>query len=115
METYTGLEAEGIRHRIVYEKGYCLREAPELLSPEGLEKGLSSSEFGRHIVYRERVDSTNNVAKQMADDGAPEGTVVIAEEQTGGRGVESFFPFPLCQGLVVLGYPAAGHSSHGSL
>ena len=55
------------------KKGYCLREAPELLSPEALEKGLASSEFGQHIVYRERVDSTNNVAKQLADDGAPKG------------------------------------------
>lgn len=64
------------------KKGYCLREAPELL-----EKGLASSEFGQHIVYRERVDSTNNVAKQLADDGAPEGTVVIAEEQTGAAAV----------------------------
>ena len=82
------------------KKGYCLREAPELLSPEGLEKGLSSSEFGRHIVYRERVDSTNNVAKQMADDGAPEGTVVIAEEQTGGRGrLSRSFHSPFAKGL----------------
>ena len=82
------------------KKGYCLREAPELLSPEVLEKGLTSSEFGQHIVYRERVDSTNNVAKQMADDGAPEGTVVIAEEQTGGRGrLSRSFHSPFAKGL----------------
>ena len=82
------------------KKGYCLREAPELLSPEALEKGLASSEFGQHIVYRERVDSTNNVAKQLADDGAPEGTVVIAEEQTGGRGrLSRSFHSPFAKGV----------------
>ena len=82
------------------KKGYCLREAPELLSEQAIEEGLSTKVVGRHIVYRERVDSTNNVAKKLADEGAPEGTIVVAEEQTGGRGrINRSFLSPFAQGV----------------
>lgn len=82
------------------KKGYCLREAPELLSEQAIEEGLSTKVVGCHIVYRERVDSTNNVAKKLADEGAPEGTIVVAEEQTGGRGrINRSFLSPLAKGV----------------
>lgn len=82
------------------KKGYCLREAPELLSEQAIEEGLSTKVVGRHIVYRERVDSTNNVAKKLADEGAPEGTIVVAEEQTGGRGrIKRSFLSPFAKGV----------------
>ena len=82
------------------KKGYCLREAPELLSEQAIEEGLSTKVVGRHIVYRERVDSTNNVAKKLADEGAPEGTIVVAEEQTGGRGrINRSFFSPFAKGV----------------
>ena len=82
------------------KKGYCLREAPELLSEQAIEEGLSTKVVGRHIVYRERVDSTNNVAKKLADEGAPEGTIVVAEEQTGGRGhINRSFLSPFAKGV----------------
>ena len=53
------------------KKGYCLREAPELLSEKAILDGLQTKFVGRPVVYRERVDSTNNVAKKLADQGAP--------------------------------------------
>lgn len=82
------------------KKGYCLREAPELLSEQAIEERLSTKVVGRHIVYRERVDSTNNVAKKLADEGAPEGTIVVAEEQTGGRGrINHSFLSPFAKGV----------------
>lgn len=82
------------------KKGYCLREAPELLSEQAIEEGLSTKVVGRHIVYRERVDSTNNVAKKLADESAPEGTIVVAEEQTGGRGrINRLFLSPFAKGV----------------
>lgn len=34
----------------------------------------------------DKVTSTNTIALQMAEEGAPEGTVVVAREQTAGRG-----------------------------
>lgn len=82
------------------KKGYCLREAPELLSEKAILDGLQTKFVGRPVVYRERVDSTNNVAKKLADQGAPEGTIIVAEEQTGGRGrINRTFLSPYAKGV----------------
>ncbi|MCH4178312.1 MAG: biotin--[acetyl-CoA-carboxylase] ligase [Megasphaera sp.] len=82
------------------KKGYCLQAAPELLQPDVIRKGLQTKVLGHTIHYYEKLDSTNNVAKKLADQGEPEGTIVIAEEQTGGRGrlSRSFFS-PYGKGL----------------
>lgn len=66
--------------------GYFLIESPDLLLPEEISAGLNTSIFGRHILYREEVASTQDVAKELAKRGAEEGTVVICEGQVGGRG-----------------------------
>jgi BirA family biotin operon repressor/biotin-[acetyl-CoA-carboxylase] ligase len=58
----------------------------EPLSLERIQDGLGGSLFASNVIYRESVDSTNTLAKALADQGAPEGTVVAAEEQTSGRG-----------------------------
>ena len=51
-------------------------------------------------MYFEKVDSTNTVAKRLADQGADEGTIVVAEEQTGGRGrLDRSFISPFAQGI----------------
>lgn len=42
--------------------------------------------FGRPLRAYERVGSTNDLARALADQGAPEGATVVAAEQTGGRG-----------------------------
>jgi len=47
---------------------------------------LSASRYRDRLHYRARVDSTNRVARQLGREGAPGGTVVIADEQTAGRG-----------------------------
>lgn len=100
METYPRAEAAGLCHRVLYQKGYCLREAPELLSEKAILDGLQTKFVGRPVVYRERVDSTNNVAKKLADQGAPEGTIIVAEEQTGGRGrINRTFLSPYAKGV----------------
>jgi len=68
-------------------KGYLLRQSSALLLADEIKEGLHTSVFGRRgIVYFKETDSTNTRAKFMASDGAPEGTVVIAEEQTQGKG-----------------------------
>ncbi|HVA24270.1 MAG TPA: biotin--[acetyl-CoA-carboxylase] ligase [Chloroflexota bacterium] len=46
----------------------------------------NSLSFGEPLHHYQRRESTQAVARQLADDGAPEGTVVIADEQTAGRG-----------------------------
>jgi BirA family biotin operon repressor/biotin-[acetyl-CoA-carboxylase] ligase len=56
------------------------------LSAESIARGLDARLLARRIVYHERVASTNDIAKRLADAGEPEGTLVIADEQTAGRG-----------------------------
>jgi BirA family biotin operon repressor/biotin-[acetyl-CoA-carboxylase] ligase len=51
-----------------------------------VRRRLGRSGFGSNLVYLESIDSTNRLAKDLASSGAPEGTVVIAETQTSGRG-----------------------------
>ncbi len=51
-----------------------------------LQSGLTGRKIGCPLHYEETVDSTNRVALELARDGAPEGTVVLADRQTAGRG-----------------------------
>jgi BirA family biotin operon repressor/biotin-[acetyl-CoA-carboxylase] ligase len=66
--------------------GYRLISSPDLLYPEEVRSGLQTAIMGRRVLSYQRVRSTNVVALQMAQQAAPEGTLVIAEEQTAGRG-----------------------------
>ena len=54
--------------------------------PSILRKKLGQSIFARAIVFHEILDSTNRLAKELGTKGAPEGTLVLCEEQTAGRG-----------------------------
>jgi BirA family biotin operon repressor/biotin-[acetyl-CoA-carboxylase] ligase len=58
----------------------------EKLSPEIITKDLDTRFMGQQVVCLDSVTSTNDVAKRLAEEGAPEGFVVLAEEQTAGRG-----------------------------
>ena len=51
-----------------------------------IEAVLTTRLVGRNLVVLPRTGSTNDVAKELAARGAPEGTVVVADEQTAGRG-----------------------------
>jgi BirA family biotin operon repressor/biotin-[acetyl-CoA-carboxylase] ligase len=66
--------------------GYFLEKVPDILTPDMLKLSLKGSLFGKHIYHFFKTDSTNRVAFTMAHGGQPEGTVVLAEEQTAGRG-----------------------------
>ncbi len=67
-------------------RGYRLRNAPDLLLASEIQRGLRTSFVGRDIRHFETTDSTNRIALSLAETGAAEGTVVVAEEQTAGRG-----------------------------
>lgn len=45
-----------------------------------------NSFFGRNVIYKEEMNSTNVEAKRQAEAGAPEGTTIIAERQLAGKG-----------------------------
>ncbi|MEN6568332.1 MAG: biotin--[acetyl-CoA-carboxylase] ligase [Veillonellales bacterium] len=77
-------------------RGYCLRQAPDLLLPAEIRAGLQTTVFGREIHYFSVTESTNIAAKRLAAEGCPEGTIVVAESQQSGRGRLSrgwFSPF----------------------
>jgi BirA family biotin operon repressor/biotin-[acetyl-CoA-carboxylase] ligase len=79
------LEEEGyiINHS---KLGYRLIKTPNLLLPYEVKKGLKTKFMGKDIHYFKEVDSTNDVAKYLAENGAEEGTVVVAEIQNRGKG-----------------------------
>lgn len=58
-----------------------------MLLPNEIREGLDTKILGKgDIVYFEETDSTNTKAKESAVKGAPEGTLIISEKQTKGRG-----------------------------
>jgi len=56
------------------------------LTPECIQRALTTRRLGRPALFFERVGSTNDVAHERAAAGAAEGLLVVAEEQTAGRG-----------------------------
>lgn len=69
--------------------GYSLQSAPDTLRPEEIKNGLRTRRIGREIRFYPIVDSTNLEAKRLAQQGAPDGLIVVAEEQGKGRGRSS--------------------------
>jgi BirA family transcriptional regulator, biotin operon repressor / biotin---[acetyl-CoA-carboxylase] ligase len=67
-------------------KGYALISLPDVILPEILLAGLKSRVMGKEIHSFKSIGSTNEVAKRLAESGAAEGTLVIAERQIRGRG-----------------------------
>lgn len=56
------------------------------LNPETIIDRIGNSLFATNIVYYTKTESTNSIAMELAVKGAPEGTLVLAEEQSGGKG-----------------------------
>jgi BirA family transcriptional regulator, biotin operon repressor / biotin---[acetyl-CoA-carboxylase] ligase len=66
--------------------GYQLRSVPDLLLPEILRPLLRGTIFAAHLHHFYKIGSTNTTAMAAGAEGAPEGSVFLAEEQTAGRG-----------------------------
>lgn len=79
------LRAEGYVVEAATNRGYRLAQENDLLSPASIERFLPDG-HPFDITVRKSVDSTNAEARRRALEGAPEGVVVVAEEQTAGRG-----------------------------
>lgn len=80
------LQAEGYRIEAANNRGYRLQEQSDVLSAEGIRLDLQEQYKDREIVVCKVTDSTNQEVKRRALEGAEEGLVVLAEEQTAGRG-----------------------------
>lgn len=66
--------------------GYQLRAVPDLLLPEMVAPLVKGTIFAKQIHHYYKIGSTNTEAMQSAAEGAPEGSVFLAEEQIAGRG-----------------------------
>jgi BirA family biotin operon repressor/biotin-[acetyl-CoA-carboxylase] ligase len=97
------LREEGYDIEASPRKGYRLRGAPDLLLIQEIGDGLATRVFGRTLTrYFEQTDSTNLRAKELAAQGAPEGTLVVAEQQTHGKGRRQRVWFsPMRQGIYA--------------
>ena len=80
------LRALGVRVKGHPRTGYQIENAPDILAPKRLRRRLQPGPMGKHIHHFFKVDSTNSVAMALGEQGEPHGTLVIAEEQTAGRG-----------------------------
>jgi BirA family biotin operon repressor/biotin-[acetyl-CoA-carboxylase] ligase len=70
----------------VSRRGYRLEDEPARLSMGHVTQRTERSMFGHSFRYHDEIESTNLEAKTLAMKGAPEGTVVVAEAQSAGRG-----------------------------
>lgn len=76
-----GYEIEGISN-----KGYKLIQSPDKLTEVELHPILKTDKIGKTIYHFDNINSTNIKAKELAKNNAPDGSIIIAEEQTLGSG-----------------------------
>ncbi len=80
------LQKEGYAIEAVTNKGYALKRSPDLLSAAYIEQELRLKGVNLKVKVEKMVDSTNNVLKQYIAGGEKEDMVLLAEEQSAGRG-----------------------------
>lgn len=87
------LKAAGYNIESKARSGYCLTGTPDRLLPELITHNLPTRLLGQSVISYEEVRSTNDEAKKAAAAGADEGTVVVSEVQSTGKGrlERSFF------------------------
>jgi BirA family transcriptional regulator, biotin operon repressor / biotin---[acetyl-CoA-carboxylase] ligase len=82
----TRLRELGVKVKGRAATGYYLEQVPDILTADMLRPRLRGSLFGKRIYHFFKTDSTNRVALELGHQGEAEGAVVLAEEQSAGRG-----------------------------
>lgn len=80
------LKSEGYIIASSSRKGYRLDDSADVVNADEIRYNLSTKMLGREIHYFSSIDSTNTYAKKIANDGCSDGTAVIADIQSSGRG-----------------------------
>ncbi len=80
------LEKDGYGIEAAPRKGYKIITFPDKVSTNTLSWGLKTKWLGQDMIHKPSVTSTQVIAHQEAQDGAAHGTVIVADEQTKGRG-----------------------------
>lgn len=80
------LQDEGYQIEAVRNRGYRIVDVPDVMMKEELESRMRTKWAGRNVFYYPETDSTNLRIRQLGDEGAPHGTLAVADMQTAGRG-----------------------------
>ena len=108
------LREEGYGIESSPKKGYLFQKISDLLLPNEIREGLDTKVFGRKgIVYYSQINSTNTKAKELAARDAPEGTLVVAEQQVKGRGRKGRTWFSPSEGGIYISLILKPHISPG--
>lgn len=80
------LKEAGYEIEAVQNKGYILKAAPDIMNENELKSIMNTKWAGQELVYFDSIDSTNTKAKELAEEGYPNGTLVVADYQMSGKG-----------------------------
>lgn len=80
------LKEAGYEIEAVQNKGYHLLSVPDVMDAVELESIRATEWAGCEIYYYDSIDSTNTKAKELAEEGHPAGTLVVADQQVAGKG-----------------------------
>ena len=80
------LKEEGYHVEAVRNRGYRIGDSPDILTAEELKSLFHTKWAGQQVVCYKETDSTNIRAKVLGEDGAPHGTLVVADMQKSGKG-----------------------------
>ncbi|WP_226579276.1 biotin--[acetyl-CoA-carboxylase] ligase [Halobacillus litoralis] len=80
------LKKDGYEIEAVQKKGYKILSYPDKVSGNTLQWGLNTKWIGHQLFHYDQVESTQEIVHQMAKQGKPHGTVVVADEQIKGKG-----------------------------
>lgn len=81
------LKKDGYKIEAVKNRGYLLtEESGQVFGRTEIESRLKTNWIGQSLYYYDSIDSTNVQAKRLAEEGAPDGSLVVADQQTAGRG-----------------------------
>ncbi len=80
------LQEEGYQFETIKKRGYVLVATPDKVDIAQLKQVLHTKRYGQQVHYYDTVESTQIIAHELVRSGVPDGTIVIAEHQTAGRG-----------------------------
>ena len=80
------LKEAGYEIEAVPNKGYRILSCPDSVAAVEVSSLMETEVIGRDVRYMETIDSTNLYARRLGEDGAAEGVLVVADEQTAGKG-----------------------------
>ena len=80
------LKEAGYEIDAVQNKGYILKSAPDIMNQNELKSIMNTSWAGQELFYFDSIDSTNTKAKELAEAGYPNGTLVVSDSQSAGKG-----------------------------